>query len=127
MQAVLPAVGLLVVGGCGHAATRTAQRADLVPSDASIHYGAGNTIRNGTIVVSGNRITYVGPTMPQDLPAGTRRVDLHGKFVIPGLVDAHVHFGQTGFFEARSVEKLGAPQELPQNNSIPAHFRASKR
>ena len=29
---------------------------------------------------------------PRDAPAGARRIDLAGGCVLPGLVDAHVHF-----------------------------------
>jgi len=45
----------------------------------------------GALVVSGERIAAVLED-PADAPAGARRVDLAGACVVPGLVDAHVHF-----------------------------------
>ncbi len=43
------------------------------------------------VVVEGDRIAAVLDD-PADVPLGARRVDLDGACVVPGLVDAHVHF-----------------------------------
>ena len=50
-------------------------------------------IPNATILIDRNRITYVGSGADVQIPADTRRVDLAGKFIMPGLVDAHAHIG----------------------------------
>ena len=47
-----------------------------------------------TIVISGERITAVGPAASVRVPAGARVVRGSGKFVIPGLWDMHVHPGE---------------------------------
>ena len=49
-----------------------------------------------TILVSGGEIRAVGPSSSIRLPEGIRRIDAHGKFAIPGLWDAHVHFMNAG-------------------------------
>ena len=49
-----------------------------------------------TILISDGVIRAVGPLASVDIPAGTRRVDGRGKFAIPGLWDAHVHFMNAG-------------------------------
>ncbi|MDP9206046.1 MAG: amidohydrolase family protein [Gemmatimonadota bacterium] len=49
-----------------------------------------------TIVVSDGVIRAIGPSSSIAIPPGTRRVDARGKFAIPGLWDAHVHFMNTG-------------------------------
>ena len=52
-------------------------------------------IDNGTILIDGDRISAVGPTAAISYPAGTRTIDVTGKTIIPGLIDAHWH-GSTG-------------------------------
>ena len=49
-------------------------------------------IARGDILLAGNRIAAVGPAGSLAVPPGTRRLDLTGKTVIPGLIDAHAHF-----------------------------------
>lgn len=53
--------------------------------------GSGGVIENGVIVITGNRITAVGPAASVSIPAGAKRVDVSGKTIIPGLIDAHAH------------------------------------
>ena len=50
-------------------------------------------IPNATVLVDRNRITYVGSGANIQIPADTRRIDVSGKYIIPGLVDAHAHIG----------------------------------
>ena len=49
-----------------------------------------------TIVIVGNRIRSVGPSSSASIPPGATVIDAKGKWVIPGLVDGHVHFFQSG-------------------------------
>jgi imidazolonepropionase-like amidohydrolase len=51
-------------------------------------------IDNGTIVVRDGKIVAVGPANTA-APSGATRVSLTGKTVIPGLVNAHGHVGNT--------------------------------
>jgi imidazolonepropionase-like amidohydrolase len=53
----------------------------------------GTPIEDSAFVVEGNRITQVGRKGGLTVPAGARRVDLTGKTVMPGIVDAHGHPG----------------------------------
>ena len=56
--------------------------------------GTGKVIDNGTVVVSAGTITAVGPASTA-VPAGATRVDLKGKTLLPGLINAHGHVGNT--------------------------------
>ena len=54
----------------------------------------GPPILNSLLVVSGGRIASVGRATPEALaalPEGTRVVSTEGKWIVPGLIDAHVH------------------------------------
>ncbi|MFF6991342.1 amidohydrolase family protein [Streptomyces sp. NPDC010273] len=44
-----------------------------------------------TVVVEGGRITAVAPSARVRLRPGTRTVDLTGRYLMPGLIEAHTH------------------------------------
>ena len=48
-------------------------------------------IENGTIVVTDNKITAIGQNVT--IPSGAKTIDVSGKTIMPGLVDAHAHVG----------------------------------
>jgi imidazolonepropionase-like amidohydrolase len=52
----------------------------------------GAPIHDGVIVVKDKRIVAVGPRGSVSVPAGAREVKLGGKYIVPGLMDANVHF-----------------------------------
>lgn len=58
--------------------------------------GTGNPpMPEATVLVSGNRIVGAGHGVA--IPDHARIVDLGGKALLPGLIDAHVHLGGLGF------------------------------
>jgi imidazolonepropionase-like amidohydrolase/Tol biopolymer transport system component len=54
----------------------------------------GGIVDDGIIVVRGDRIVAVGRRGEVAIPAGAKIVDVAGKTIIPGLVDAHAHGAQ---------------------------------
>ncbi|WP_380874472.1 TolB protein [Sphingomonas sp. DBB INV C78] len=54
----------------------------------------GGIIDDATILIRGDRIIAVGPRASVTVPAGAKLVDVSGKTIIPGLVDAHAHGSQ---------------------------------
>ncbi|HYE87820.1 MAG TPA: amidohydrolase family protein [Vicinamibacterales bacterium] len=56
--------------------------------------GTGKVIENGTVIIDGAKITAVGPASTA-VPAGAARVDLKGKTILPGLINAHGHVPAT--------------------------------
>jgi imidazolonepropionase-like amidohydrolase len=44
-----------------------------------------------TVVVDGDRISWIGPEAEAQLPAGAQRVAGRGKYLMPGLADMHCH------------------------------------
>ena len=51
----------------------------------------GGIIDDGVIVITGDRIVAVGKRGSVTIPAGAKSIDVTGKTIIPGLVDAHAH------------------------------------
>ena len=46
---------------------------------------------SSTIIVTGDRITAVGPDASVIVPPGARLIDVRGRTIYPGLADMHVH------------------------------------
>ena len=74
--------------------------------------GAG-VIENGLIVIEGDRITGVhdATTVRLKLDPGTKVIDVSGKVIMPGLVDAHAH-GPQGVGDLIPQQNWAAMQAL---------------
>ena len=69
---------------------------------ATLVDGTGaSPVPNAVVLIRDGRIACAGPRRACPLPAGVRRMDVRGSWIIPGLVDAHVHFSQTGWVDGR--------------------------
>ena len=78
--------------------TLGAQRAGVPPQEALaltnasvVNVRTGEVMRSATVLIRGGRIESVAASQP--VPSGVRAVDLRGRYVVPGLIDAHVHIG----------------------------------
>ncbi|MGE5095868.1 MAG: amidohydrolase family protein [Betaproteobacteria bacterium] len=52
--------------------------------------------RGQTVLIEGNRIRAVGAAGAVRVPEGATVLDGRGKWVVPGYIDSHVHFFQSG-------------------------------
>ena len=71
--------------------TRQAGDARALTGATLIDGTAGPARPGTTILIAGGRITDVFPDGSRPIPESVPREDLAGKFVIPGLIDTHVH------------------------------------
>jgi imidazolonepropionase-like amidohydrolase len=55
----------------------------------------GQMLTRRVVVLSGDRITEVGPEADVRIPAGAQVIDLSQATVLPGLIDAHTHMFNT--------------------------------
>ena len=53
----------------------------------------GSVIQNAVVLIEGGRIKAIGPAGAVQLPADARKIALDGKWLAPGLLNMHVHFG----------------------------------
>lgn len=44
-----------------------------------------------SVVIRGGRIAAMGPTERVDIPTGAQVIDAAGRYMLPGLIDSHVH------------------------------------
>ncbi len=59
--------------------------------DGRVIDGAGRVIERGTVVVKDGVITDVGPAANVKAPDRANRIDVRGKTLMPGIVNAHGH------------------------------------
>src|SRR6202162_4466798 len=52
---------------------------------------SGTNLTNQVVLITGDKITDVGPADRVKIPAGAKVVDLSNATVLPGLIDGHVH------------------------------------
>lgn len=65
----------------------------MVLSGGTIIDGEGGApLGDGVVVIDGNRIAGVGRRGEVLIPKSARVVDVTGRFILPGLIDAHVHY-----------------------------------
>jgi imidazolonepropionase-like amidohydrolase len=82
-----------------------------------------------TVIVSGSRIQAVGPARTTAVPTGAHVIDARGKWVVPGLIDAHVHFFQSGNLYTRPdvadfTRWVAYDRETARNRArLPATFK----
>ncbi|HZA13710.1 MAG TPA: amidohydrolase family protein [Myxococcaceae bacterium] len=95
----------LVFGSIGFSGCRTgsanigdgpeARRATLAFRGALVR-ADGTVLSDAVVLVHGDRITGVGSAAEVTVPEGTPVVGGPDKWIVPGLIDAHVHFFQSG-------------------------------
>jgi imidazolonepropionase-like amidohydrolase len=63
-----------------------------------VHVETGTTSPGQTVIVADETIEAIGPAVDVRIPAGARTIDGQGLYLMPGLVDAHVHLFDPGVF-----------------------------
>ncbi len=79
-------------------------------------------LTNSTILVSDGRIVKIQPSS-EAIPNAYSAVDIKGKWVIPGLIDGHIHMAQSGgaftrpdTFDATKISSYADDQRWLKNN-----------
>ncbi|HEX2205172.1 MAG TPA: amidohydrolase family protein [Longimicrobium sp.] len=82
---------------------------------ATVVDGTGAAPRaNATVVMRGGRIACVGEC---EIGPDVEVVDARGKWIVPGLVDAHVHYSQTGWADGRP-DALDVRDRFPYDSIV---------
>jgi imidazolonepropionase-like amidohydrolase len=89
----------LTLAGCGESVV------ELTPgltafTGARIIDGTGNAIDAGVLVVRDGRVEAVGAAESVSVPVGAEEIDLTGRTIMPGLINAHGHVGATRGLES---------------------------
>jgi imidazolonepropionase-like amidohydrolase len=62
----------------------------------AIDPGTGKVIPNAAVIIEGDRIKSIVENSAEIPKKGDGVIDAHGKFILPGYIDTHVHFFQSG-------------------------------
>lgn len=58
-----------------------------------VNIDGGAPINNAVVVIDGERIKAIGPASSTPVPEGAEVIQMPGTWLIPGLMNMHVHFG----------------------------------
>lgn len=97
MRTLIAALALLaasVTSGRAQTATVLVPGSVFDGTNASLH-------RDWIVVITGSSITYAGPNDASRIPGGAKKIELPGLTLLPGLIDAHVHFFLHPYNEAQ--------------------------
>lgn len=82
--------------------TQSAATPDKTPASLCITHASlidvatSKVLTDQTIIIENGRILATGPSKKVKAPAGATVIDATGRYVMPGMTDAHIHFFQTG-------------------------------
>ncbi|HEV7556612.1 MAG TPA: hypothetical protein VGO00_14205, partial [Kofleriaceae bacterium] len=94
----------------------------VVPMDAD------HELAHQTVLVDGDKVVAIGPVASTGVPAGATKIDGAGKWLVPGLVDMHVHFNDEHdgiLYLANGVTTVrnmwGSPMQLEWRDKVRKH------
>jgi len=101
------------------------QPKSLVITNTRLIDGTGATpLENAVIVITNGKFTAIGPQGKVAIPKGAEVIDVKGKTVVPGLIDAHVHstyaYEEVVSSKASSREEIKQKQLMVVNDAISA-------
>lgn len=93
------------------ALAQTGDRPIAIVGGTVIDGNGGPPLSDAVVVVSGARITAVGPRSAVPIPPGAQVIDARGKFVTPGFIDTNVHLSLYGGNTNERYESLVAYED----------------
>jgi imidazolonepropionase-like amidohydrolase len=68
--------------------------------------GTGSSpLMNAVVILEGSKITNVGTLKTIKIPNGARIIDVKNKFILPGLIDTHLHLELAGLSDVGELPK----------------------
>jgi len=117
-SAILVLAGLCLVPWRGMAAVPVPAKPQDHPIalvGGTVHTVSGETIANATVLFDHGRIVAVGSA--PEIPASCERIDVTGKDVYPGLIDAFTHLGLTEVDAVRATLDMTEVGDITPNVS----------
>ncbi|HUP65729.1 MAG TPA: amidohydrolase family protein [Thermoanaerobaculia bacterium] len=84
-----------------------AQQKEILIRNATVLTVTNGVIENGSVLIRGTRIAAVGPADSVRASANAEVIDATGRYVFPGIIDAHSHAGVVGSVNEGSLPNTG--------------------
>lgn len=88
-------LGLLLgmLAGASSGAFGATDRVTAIVGASVVDLASGRAIGDAVLLIEGDRIKAVGPSNAVGVPAGAAVIHADGKWLLPGLMNMHVHLG----------------------------------
>jgi imidazolonepropionase-like amidohydrolase len=90
---LLALIATILIGGATATNSWAASQTKAIVGATVVDVTNGHSIPNAVLVIEGERITAVGPASAVTVPAGADVIHADGKWLLPGLMNMHVHLG----------------------------------
>jgi hypothetical protein len=110
-----------------------ARAAPLIISGGTIvdvrDYGSSaRDLRDAVVVIERGKITAVGPRASTKTPAGSRKIDARGKYIVPGYIDGFASLANQAFANANLYMGVtSVVAALPDTGDTPARTPDARR
>lgn len=121
MRFLLP----ILIFSFSHQSLPANKAADLCIINANVRTMTASPARAEAIAVSNGKIVAVGSrkSIARYIGPDTKTINAHGRLILPGFNDAHVHFAAIGnMFSSVDLRKAKTPQEIIERLSFYAKF-----
>ena len=98
--AVLLGLGIVAVAACGQAPVEPTPGLQAFVGARIIDGTGADAVENGVLVVRDGRIEAVGAADAVEVPADAEQIDVGGRTIMPGLINAHGHVNNVRGLEA---------------------------
>jgi imidazolonepropionase-like amidohydrolase len=92
---LIGAVGAAALGGviAAAAAAPSPPVVTALVGGTVVAVDGGPAIKNATVLITGERIAQIGPADSTAIPPGAKIIPMTGRWLMPGLMNMHVHLG----------------------------------
>jgi len=92
---LIGAVGAAALGGAiaPAAAAPSPPAVTALVGGTVVAVDGGPAIKNATVLITGERIAQIGPADSTAIPPGAKIIPMTGRWLMPGLMNMHVHLG----------------------------------
>ena len=127
LLSIIAITGLAACSAVQLSKTKLSEDGYVITNVTIVDVEKGIAVPGRTVIVMGNRIEKIGAQGELDIPERARRINGHGLTLMPGLVDAHVHYFDAPVFGRLMiangvllVRDMGMPNEyiLPLRDAL---------